>query len=191
MKTKKKINRNPTPIPASGKARMDFMVSLAAIYYETTTEYLMSGRQYGKYPEARFVIMYLAHKHNICSSTQIGVYFNKTGQSLSPALRKITGLVDIQDAEILAAINFIENSFLNIKNKINKTNMEVLSIANGIVQVVLVPQNAHESATLQRLLAEGPLEVLSVLDNLTVLGVPLRDGIIIRQKSKEVENANS
>lgn len=188
MKRKKRV---PTPISSSDKARLDLLTNLAALHYETTSQYIKSARQYGKYPEARFVIMYLSHKHKVASSIQTGIYFGREGQYVNVAVKKINGLLSVNDAEILAAIEFIEQSFLIINDKLNKTTMEVLSIANGIVQVVLVPQNAHESATLQRLLSEGPLEVLSVLENLTVLGVPLRDGIIIRQKSKEVENASN
>jgi hypothetical protein len=74
--------------------------------------------------------------------------------------------------------------------QLNKNNMEVLTVANGIVQIVLVPQNEHEAATLRRLLEESPLEVSAVTANLNILGVPLQDGIIIRQKQKEVVNAN-
>jgi len=68
--------------------------------------------------------------------------------------------------------------------------MEILTVANGIVQIVLVPQNEHEAATLRRLLEESPLEVSAVTANLNILGIPLQDGIIIRQKQKEVANAN-
>jgi hypothetical protein len=69
--------------------------------------------------------------------------------------------------------------------------MEVLTVSNGIVQIVLVPQNEHEAATLRRLLDEGPLEVSAVTGNLNILGIPLQDGVIVRQKQKEVAHAGN
>ena len=68
--------------------------------------------------------------------------------------------------------------------------METITVSNGTTQIVVVPQSEFDQSIITHLLKDGPLEVLPTADNLSILGINVRCGLIIRQKQKEVANAN-
>jgi len=187
MKQKKYVTKRLDTIQ---NGRMMVLTALACEHYAADMSNVMAGRQTGICPEVRHICIYLAVKYNVCSKSQISAYYKRNRSLINKAIDKINAMLYIADPAVLAALPAIEKNFI-LTNKIKQTKMEVLTVTNGIVQVVLVPQNQQECETLRRLLDEGPLEVAAVSGNLNILGIPLQDGIIIRQKQKEVSNASN
>jgi hypothetical protein len=60
--------------------------------------------------------------------------------------------------------------------------MEHIFVTNGTVQLILSPEDDLDRLLLAELLKDGPLELDTIRQPVSILGKSVKDGIIIRKK---------
>lgn len=63
--------------------------------------------------------------------------------------------------------------------------METIFIVNGTTQLVLVPQNEMDRMLLDKLVNNGPVEIVTITQSLGILARPVKDGIIIKSVTND------
>lgn len=63
--------------------------------------------------------------------------------------------------------------------------METIFIVNGTTQLVLVPQNEMDRMLLDKLVNNGPVEIITITQSLGILARPVKDGIIIKSVTND------
>lgn len=58
--------------------------------------------------------------------------------------------------------------------------METIFIVNETTQLLLVPQNEMDRILLDKLVGNGPIEVVSITQPIGILGKSVKDGVIVK-----------
>lgn len=68
--------------------------------------------------------------------------------------------------------------------------METIFVVNGTTQLVLVPQNELDRILLDKLINNGPIEVVTITQSVGILAKPVKDGIIIKSSKAPADDTN-
>ena len=63
--------------------------------------------------------------------------------------------------------------------------MEHIFVTNGNIQLILSPEDDLDRLLLAELLKDGPLEIDTIRQPVSILGKSVKDGIIIRKKKSD------
>jgi hypothetical protein len=63
--------------------------------------------------------------------------------------------------------------------------MEHIFVTNGNIQLILSPEDDLDRLLLTELLKDGPLEIDTIRQPVSILGKSVKDGIIIRKKKSD------
>jgi hypothetical protein len=63
--------------------------------------------------------------------------------------------------------------------------MEHIFVTNGTVQLILSPEDDLDRLLLTELLKDGPLELDTIRQPVSILGKSVKDGLIIRKKKHD------
>jgi len=92
-----------------GKLRKkEIIISAVCNYYQIPYSTLIKKCRDRDLIKARHTLCYLLRKHTALSLTQVAKLFNQDHTSVMHAIDKITGFLDIKDAEVMEAVHFLE-----------------------------------------------------------------------------------
>ncbi len=81
---------------------------------------------------------------------------------------------------------YYQKNFLNLV-KI----MQNIFITDNDVQLVLVPDNELDRLLLNKLLSNGPVELITVSQPVGVIGQSIQDGVIIKRKTSSDDSSKA
>ena len=81
---------------------------------------------------------------------------------------------------------YYQKNFLNLVDI-----MQNIFITDNDVQLVLVPDNELDRLLLNKLLSNGPVELITVSQPVGVIGQSIQDGVIIKRKTSSDDSSKA